>query len=165
MDEAVVGDHVSLDNLGVVEVDVVALEENADGSLVKSSDNHSVGEIIGVSDLVQGVGAVKRVSAVVGAEIELATYRSAPVSSSLDSSPASSKALVEGARQVTFLEWSRAGQSPVAFKALSNPSSLSSLAVTVRTVTEQGLGGRRTLRSIVSENVQCPSPGEFEPTC
>lgn len=87
-----------------------------------------------------------------GGEIELATYRSAPVSSSLDSSPASSKALVEGARQVTFLEWSRAGQSPVAFKALSKPSSLSSSAVTVRTVTEQGLGGRRTLRSIVSEN-------------
>lgn len=146
VDEAVVGEHVGLDHLGVVEVDVITLDEDTDGGLVESSDNHSVGEIIGVSDLVQGVGAVKGVSAVLGAEIELATYRSAPVSSSLDSSPASSKALVEGARQVTFLEWSRAGQSPVAFKALSKPSSLSSLTVTVRTVTEQGLGGRRTLR-------------------
>ena len=68
MDQAVVSEHVGLDNLGVVEVDVIALNEDTDGSLVESSDNHSVGEIIGVSDLVQGVGAVQRVSAVLGAE-------------------------------------------------------------------------------------------------
>lgn len=68
MDQAVVGEHVGLDNLGVVEVDVIALNEDTDGSLVESSDNHSVGEIVGVSDLVQGVGAVQRVSAVLRAE-------------------------------------------------------------------------------------------------
>lgn len=60
MDEAVVGEHIGLDDLGVVEVDVIALNENANGRLVESSNNHSVGEIIGISDLVQGVGAVKK---------------------------------------------------------------------------------------------------------
>lgn len=67
VDETVVGEHVGLDDFGVVEVDVVALDVNADSGLVESSHNHSVGEIISVSDLVQGVGAVDW-SAVFGAE-------------------------------------------------------------------------------------------------
>lgn len=55
--------------------------------------------------------------------------------------PASPKALVLGARQVTFGAWSRVSQRPVLLRAASRADSW----VTGRIVLEQGAGGLRIL--------------------
>lgn len=53
MNESVVCQDIRLDDLGVVEVNVVALEADTDCGSVERSNSHSIFQVVGVCDLVQ----------------------------------------------------------------------------------------------------------------
>lgn len=60
MEQTVVGQHVGLDDFGVVEVDFVVLDADADSRAVVGLVDLAVFEVGGVGDLLEGVGTKER---------------------------------------------------------------------------------------------------------
>lgn len=55
MDEAVVGEDIRLDYLGVVEEDIVIYDSNSNLGLVQSSNDLAVTQVVGVGNFVEGM--------------------------------------------------------------------------------------------------------------
>lgn len=131
MYKAVVGKDIGFDHFCVVEENIVASDRNTDFGVVQGTNDLTIAQVVRVCNFVQGMSAVRRL--VYRARTKQETYSIAPVKSCLDNAtlglPASLNACVEGAKQVTFREASRAGHNCVLIKATFKASSLLSLTV------------------------------------
>lgn len=57
MNETVIGKHISFDNLGIVEEDIVIYDSNSDLGLVQSSNDLTVSKVVGVGNFVEGMSS------------------------------------------------------------------------------------------------------------